>query len=261
MEAFLEQRDGQFVPGPWARGPWGEDSLHGRVLAGLFAREIEHAHGDPEFHTSRLTVDLFRMPRRTPLSVASEVVREGRRIRVVSGTMHSEGVEIARMTAVLLRRSETAPGNVWKPPSWNVPAPDEIGPRTRDEGFDPPWEMRAISGPAFGGSDRKRAWLRETRELVAGEPLSPFTRVALAADIASPMANSGDRGLQFVNADITLYLHRLPAGEWLGWEVASHQSEAGIAVGECTIYDEQGPIGTSTVCAVSNARQRSGETS
>ena len=77
MEAFLEQRDGQFVPGPWARGPWGEDSLHGRVLAGLFAREIEHAHGDPEFHTSRLTVDLFRMPRRTPLSVASEVVRGG----------------------------------------------------------------------------------------------------------------------------------------------------------------------------------------
>jgi acyl-CoA thioesterase len=255
QRAFLEEIDRSFAPGDQARGPWGEDSLHGRILAGLFAREFERAYGAADFQFSRLTVDLFRMPRMQPLSVQVEAIREGRRIRAVAGSIQSGGVEIARATAILLRRSETTPGKVWKPAPWDAPLPDEIEPPPRrGEGWVPAWEMRSFSGPAFGGSGQKRAWLRDTRELVAGEPLSPFVRVALAADIASPMANSGDAGLEYVNADITLYLHRLPVGEWLGWEVATHQNESGVAVGGCTIYDEQGAVGSSTVCAVSNTR-------
>ena len=62
----------------------------------------------------------------------------------------------------------------------------------------------------------------------------------------------GDPDFHF--SRLTIDLHRLPVGEWLGWEVATHQSDAGVAVGGCTIYDQQGPIGTSTVCAVSSAR-------
>ena len=38
----------------------------------------------------------------------------------------------------------------------------------------------------------------------------------MAADFTNPLANSGDQGLEFVNADYTLYLHRLPVGEWIG---------------------------------------------
>lgn len=146
---------------------------------------------------------------------------------------------------------------MWSPEPWDAPPPDETPPTPRSRGgFDPPWEMRAIGGPAFGVAGRKRAWLRDTRELVAGEPLSPFARVALAADIASPMANSGEAGLAYVNADLTLYLHRLPAGEWIGFDVTHHHSAEGIAVGGCTVYDEQGPIGTSTVSAIANAWPR-----
>jgi acyl-CoA thioesterase len=92
--------------------------------------------------------------------------------------------------------------------------------------------------------------LRETHALVAGEALTPFVRVAGSADFVSPLANSGDSGLHYVNADITLYLHRLPEGEWVGYEVSSHQSDAGIAVGDCTLYDERGAIGKSAVAAI-----------
>ena len=67
---------------------------------------------------------------------------------------------------------------------------------------------------------------------------------------------SRSSGLSFVNADITLYLQRLPATEWLGFEVASHQSVDGIAVGETTLYDEVGPIGKGLVCAVANRRMK-----
>jgi acyl-CoA thioesterase len=75
------------------------------------------------------------------------------------------------------------------------------------------------------------------------------------ADFTNPFANSGSAGLQFVNADITLYLSRLAQGEWLGFEVTSHQADDGVAVAECAMYDEAGPIGRSVVCAVANRRR------
>ena len=81
-------------------------------------------------------------------------------------------------------------------------------------------------------------------------------RAAAAADFANPLSNGGDAGLNFVNADVTLYLHRLPVGEWIGFEVASHQSASGVAVGECTLYDVEGPIGRSAVCAVAQIQRR-----
>jgi acyl-CoA thioesterase len=104
--------------------------------------------------------------------------------------------------------------------------------------------------------EQKRTWIRENRELIEGEALTPFLRAAVAADFTNPFANSGDAGLNFVNADITLYLHRSPVDEWIGFEVASHQSDEGIAVAECTLYDVQGAIGRSTVCGVANQRRR-----
>jgi acyl-CoA thioesterase len=116
------------------------------------------------------------------------------------------------------------------------------------------WDTRPIDG-AFGTVEQKRCWMRENRELIAGEPLTPFIRAAVACDFTNPFANSGDRGLEFVNADITLYLHRLPAGEWIGFEVNSHQSSEGVAVAECTLYDTEGAIGTSAVCGVGQRRR------
>jgi hypothetical protein len=92
------------------------------------------------------------------------------------------------------------------------------------------------------------------RELIGGEPLTPFSRVALAADFASPFANAGDKGLGYINSDVTLYLHRLPTTEWVGFEVVNHQATAGVAVGECYVYDEAGPIGSSTVAALAQKR-------
>ncbi|MFN0145035.1 MAG: thioesterase family protein, partial [Dehalococcoidia bacterium] len=119
---------------------------------------------------------------------------------------------------------------------------------------EPMWDSRVIDH-GFGAVAQKNTWLRESRALVEGEPLTPFLRAAVAADFTNPFANSGDQGLQFVNADITLYLHRLPAGEWLGFQVVAHHASEGVAVGECVMYDVAGPIGRSTVCGVANVRR------
>jgi acyl-CoA thioesterase len=96
--------------------------------------------------------------------------------------------------------------------------------------------------------------MSEVRELVEGVPLTPWMRAALAADFTSPFANSGDKGLGYINTDITLYLHRLPKEEWIGFEVATHHAADGVAVGECFLYDKEGAIGTSTVTGLAQRR-------
>ena len=73
---------------------------------------------------------------------------------------------------------------------------------------------------------------------------------ATSADLSSPVANSGAGGLDFINADITLNLARLPRSQWLGYETIFHQNSDGIAAASCVVHDLEGAIGLSTVSAV-----------
>ena len=243
--------ESRFEPTDIARGPWGHESLHGHVLGGLMAHVIEHDHGDPGFLPARFTVDMFRPPKYAPVTISTRVARAGNRVRVIDASLVVDEVEIARGSALMLRRAEDPDGTVWGPEDWDVPAPEELDPTGADR--DPTWETRFISGSARS-SERRRSWMREVRELVSGTELTPWVRSAMAADFTNPLANSGDSGLEFLNADYTLYLHRLPVGEWIGVEATSHHSAEGVAVASGALYDEGGPIGRSAVAAIANRR-------
>ncbi|MGE5596292.1 MAG: acyl-CoA thioesterase domain-containing protein [Hyphomicrobiales bacterium] len=248
---------GRYIPNPIARGPWDANSLHARVLAAVIAHELEINWASDEFHCARLTLDLYRLPTLAPAEVTSRAIRDGNRIRVIELEYHSQGTSFAHATAVLLRRTTNPPGQRWSPPNWNAPHPDTLESAHASQSlrdWEPMWETRRITAWQER-IEQQQAWLRETRPLLEGVELTPFVRAASAADWTNPFANWGTEGLQFINADITMYLHRYPVGEWIGFEVASHHSQDGIAVGDCTMYDLEGPIGKSTVCAVSNQRR------
>ncbi|MBR7674746.1 thioesterase family protein [Streptomyces daliensis] len=245
----------EFLPAPHARSWWAPGMLHGRLLGGLAARALDRDHGDDGLHLSRLTVDLFRNAPMAPVRVETTRVRDGRRIRVADAVVHGEGGPVARASAVLLRRAEQPSGNVPATPAWDAPAPEAFT-AARDE----PWtiwmfdeENRPIRRWEEGVG-RRRAWLRDGCELVADEPLSPLIRTALAADAASPLSHAGDAGLQFINADYTVCLSRLPLSEAIGLESAAHSSDEGIAVGHVTLHDTSGPIGYCMTTAVANVR-------
>ena len=247
---FFTREGDSYRPGPVSRGPWSQTSLHARVVAGLLGAEIERLHGGPEFMPARLTLDLWRLPDLSPAAVIMRPVRDGGRLKVIDAEYVSGGVSYARATCQLLRRTANPPGRVWSPPKWDAPAPDNIPPPPRGIGdLGGMWATRPIVG-SFGGDGPRRIWMKEVRELVGGEPLTPFVRAALAADFASPFANAGDQGLAWINSDITLYLHRLPVTEWIGVEVVNHQATDGVAIAECWFHDEDGPIGTSSVAAL-----------
>jgi hypothetical protein len=253
-------RDGRaFVPHPVCRGPWDPNSLHGRVIAGLLGSEIDIRHGSHEFQLARLTIDLWRLPTFVPIEVSTDLVREGGRIRVVDAECIAAGQSVGRATGVLLRKGEQPEGQIWSPAPWDMPHPDTIAPEplppNLPEGWQPMWETRSPDGVSFGTAARKRVWMREVRPLVDGEPLTPVQRVALACDYTNPLANSGTAGLGFINVDITLYLHRLPVSDWLGFEVEDHGSTEGVCLGASRLYDVEGPIGHSIVAGLAQRRR------
>ena len=253
-EPFFRRVGETYQPTPSSRGPWSPTSLHGRVVAGLLAHEIEQRYGEPDFMPARFTIDMYRLPDLSAATLKVTPIREGHRIKVIDAEYSVNGLSMARATCVFLRKSENPEGNVWTPPNWDAPKPADIpAPEDQRSAMGGMWATRQISG-GFGTVGEKRLWMSEVRDLVEGEAFTPFTRVAVAADFASPFANSGDQGLGWINADITLYLHRLPVTEWIGFEVKNHGATAGVAIGECWLYDEQGPIGTSSVMALAQRR-------
>jgi hypothetical protein len=250
----------ELIPAPHARGPWAPDMMHGRLLGGLMARAIEREHADEGLHVARLTVDLFRRAGVVPLRVATRRVRDGARVRVVDATVTTGDGEVARASAVLLRRGARPPGEGYATPDWDAPEPDRLGPPLTGVPFEL-WLLSAGDGGDGGGEERtwesakrRRAWVREAHELVEGESVSPFVRVALAADITSPVALFSTAGLYYINADYTLTLGRLPVSEAIGFESGGNLSDDGVAVGTCTLYDSAGPIGTCAVTALAMSR-------
>ena len=254
-EPFFAKQGDAYIPNTVANGPWNPDSMHGRVVIGLLAHAIEESHGSPDFVPARLTVDMFRLPDiHTPITVTTKRLRDGLRIRLVEAEFFSGNTSMARASCQLLRRTENAPGNVWSPQNWDAPMPDTIpAPTDPRLGMNGKWTTRPIVGH-MGSLGPRRLWMSEVRELVDGVPMSPFVHVATGADFASPFANAGDRGLGYINSDVTLYLHRLPLTRWIGFDVVNHHASEGVAIGECWLYDEKGPIGTSTVAALAQKK-------
>lgn len=251
--AFFEPTDAGLVPHPDARAPWSPDMLHGRLLAGLAAWAIEREHGEDGFVPTRLTVDLYKAPAMAPTTVTTTLVRAGGRVRAIDALLIVGGENVARASTLWLRRGGTPEGEdaIPRTAMWDAPPP-------ADDDADPVmwFDVRPIGDRGFGapGPEPRRVWLRDHRPLVAGATFTPFVRAALCADFASPFANSGPSGLDYINADLTLHLGRLPIGEWIGIETNERIAADGVSVAECSYFDQTGPIGFSSVCAVVTPR-------
>src|SRR6202790_4629889 len=103
---FTRERDA-FIPTKVANGPWDRNSLHGRVIIGLLAFEIEQRHGADDFVPARLAVDMVRLPNLSPIEVKTRIIRDGLPIKVVEAEFFSGGVATARASCQLLRKTES----------------------------------------------------------------------------------------------------------------------------------------------------------
>lgn len=246
FSAYFLRDENCYVPTAIARGGWGP-TISGHVVGGLLAWAVEHDVDDPELHPARLTVDLPAPTALEPVEVHTHVHHDRRRLRLVEAVLTQQGATVARASALFLRRGQQPQGDVWSPPVQMPPLPIEqngnhpsLFIRTYGWGAgvqnpDPEWDD--APGPKY-------TWLEETRPLVDTEPLSAFTRAAMAGDVTASIANWGTRALQFINVDYTLTLSRLPEGPHIGLASLAHYSDDGIAVGSAVLVDHSGPVGS-----------------
>ncbi|MCV7370788.1 hypothetical protein CRI77_19675 [Mycolicibacterium duvalii] len=247
-----------YVPTALARGPWGP-SLSGNYVGGLLGRTAEQAVDDVDLQPARLTVDLLRPVALQPVQVRSSVVRDGRRLRLVDTVMTQNDVIVARSSALFLRRGEHAENAVWTTPITMPAIPpepdvvdDDLPMLLHSFGRDPVAGSRGVGVTEWRHDGQKFAWVRETKLLVDDEPLSPFTRAVMAGDVTSSLTHWGTEGLQFINADYTVTLSRLPQGVYIGLASVTHYRHAGVATGVATLFDETGPIGSGMATALTN---------
>jgi hypothetical protein len=255
--AFFVADADTYVPTPLARGPWGP-SISGNFVGGMLGRTIERDAGDPDLQPARLTVDLLRPAALEPLEIHTSVVRQGRRLRLVDAVMTQAGTIVARASALFLRRGQQPADQVWTSPVAMPAMPPELDEPAEGvpimlwaQGRDP--ELgKAGELAEWQHAGPKYAWVRDTTPLVEGEPLTPFTRAAMAGDVTSSLTHWSTGGLHFINADYTLTLSRLPEGPYLGLAALTHYSHAGVATGVATIVDQFGPIGSAVATALAN---------
>lgn len=255
--AFYVPVGDAFAPTDWARGPWGQ-TISGNYVGGLLGHVIERDAADPELQPARLTVDLFRPALLAePVRVETGVVREGRRLKLVDATMTQSGTVVARANALFLRRGEQPAGERWSTavtmpavPPVPEPVPDDVVTLVWTYGKDGDTPSFGLGAWAYHGP--KYIWTRDVATMVDGIELTPFTRAAMAGDMASSLTHFGADGLPFINADYTLTLSRLPEGPYLGLAALTHHSHAGVATGTALVVDASGPIGTATATALAN---------
>jgi len=248
------------VPQDIARSLWRADQMHGVATSGALAREVENAvlaAGRTDLRPARYTVDLFKAPSMGPCQLSSSVVREGSRLMLLDAELAQDGVVVARASALFLKATENPDGQVWGPENPPQPPPLDIA-EVSDEPRVPIFFSDGIGWSQnfaeHQNGGRKQTW-QTALGIVVGEQPTPFQGLAGAADSTSMIVNWGTAGVQYINTDITLAISRVPVSQEIGLSAISWYSHDGIATGTAAVFDRQGPIGTSTVTSISNARR------
>jgi hypothetical protein len=215
---YLPLGEGHFESTPATAGPWSADAQHGGPPSALLARAFERVEPDPNQRLARLTVEILRPVPVRPVTVTARIVRPGRRVSLIEGRLRVDGEDYLLARGWRIGRPDTpTPVGGARAGSPPLPGPAPL----------PDWEgafaggyMRAVevrqTAGVFAGAGPGAAWLRARVALVEGEEPSPFQRTAIVADSGSGVSQGVDhRRWLAINVDLSLSVHRDPAGEWI----------------------------------------------
>jgi len=248
-QAFYVPEGDRFAATGHTQWPWGPGYQHAGPPSALLARAIRKTVADdPALRVIRLTAELFAPVPITTVEIATSVLRAGRKVRRIEATLAAEGKVLIRATALCARtvgvELPTLPEDRrarMKPPERGEPHQFSVV-RGEVVGYAAAVETRRVAG-GFGVNPTA-VWIRPRVSLVLGEPLSPLDRVLIAADSGNGCAVVLDPArFTFINADLTVALHREPEGEWVCLEASTWPEPTGVGLTESRLHDEQGPIG------------------
>jgi Thioesterase-like superfamily len=253
---FVREGD-RFVATELARGPWDPEAQHGGAPAALLVRAFEQLGVPGELMLARATYEFLRPVPLAALSVSASVMRSGRRVALVEGSISAdEGLEVVRARGLYVRRTDVSGSVASRLPVGPLEGvPNDL----RSDAEHPTFatdamDIRFVEGK-FWELGPATAWFRLRVPLVAGERPSGLQRLAAAADFGngiSPVVPWKDH--LFINPDLSFYLEREPAGEWVCLSSQTRVVSGGVGVAESVLYDDDGRVGRAVQALVVERR-------
>jgi hypothetical protein len=245
-EAFFVPLDGppgHFSATPHTGGPWAAELQHAGPPTALLARELLRVAPRERF-AARLTFELLGPIPVADVEVSAAIERPGRSVDLGAATLSAGGRDVIRATAWFVAPSPISVEADFTPPP--LPA--------RDARLPPPWDRSGyvsamrwrFTRGGFGQLGPATVWGSMRVPLIAGEDPDPLTRLLTLVDSASGVSAVFDtHDWLFINPELTVHLHRLPDGEWIGLEAETLISAGGAGLTTATIFDRRGAVGRS----------------
>jgi hypothetical protein len=246
---FMSGPEGGFTATEMARGPWDAEAEHGGAPAALLMRAFEELPAPEPLMIARVTYEFMRPVPLGPLDLRAEVVRPGRRVQLLEASVFSpDGTEVLRARALQVARADDDAGAQFDPPPEAGPEQGRLDAPRLPLGAMPFFgsdaiEIRFVAG-AFNELGPATAWFRLKVPLVDEQEPSALQRLAAAADFGNGIAASlpWDQWI-FINPDLTLYVERVPVGEWICLDSRTIISGGGVGLAESVLYDQRGRVG------------------
>ncbi len=262
--------DAYFLPGPESttdtgqftrtftatehtESPWGRGFQHGSPPAALITHVLEQVVPETGGRLVRVTTELLGAVPLGELHAVGRVVRPGRRICLVEAVVTDPaGREVIRGSGWWVRARDTAgietPGERSGADEAGASSATGMVPleEATSTAFAEMWSSGYIDSLVTRGAPGQ-LWLHSRIPVVAGIPDSPWTRLAAVADVANGTNPTLDpKSWTFMNTDLSIQLHRLPRGQWIGISAEASYGPDGIGLTSGRIHDLDGPVGTTS---------------
>jgi Thioesterase-like superfamily len=268
-----------YIPSVLTRGPWSPDAQHGGPPAGLAAHLLQQFEGGDTMFLARTTVELLRPVPLRPLTARVRLVRPGKKVQLVEASLWANGApdaagatEVVRALGLRIRRSAESAQSAESAESAvsamndaglldsvdsanaEVDARDHMH-STPDDGVASTHEFGTLGFHAEAVELRfvkssmlipgpGTMWARLKQPILASAPAVGVPLAVALSDFGNAVSSVVDmEQWSYINADLTVSLHREPVGEWICLDGVTRVSSLGVGQAMTSLHDVEGPIG------------------
>ncbi len=195
---------------------------------------------------ARITSDLLRpVPLHSPLTVHSQILRDGRRLQLAEITISVDQMRVAHASVLRVQKARQN-SQIGAEVTLDMEVPnDRASVYPLPDGFAELFTVVAVDGVP-GQGDRRRVWFRFDDVLVDGSVSTPLQRAVAAADFGGGMSSPLDyTEWAYPSVDLTVSFHRQPIGAWTLVDACSSITHDRLAICHANLFDEKGLFGHS----------------
>lgn len=235
MPIFKKDEKNCWISAPTAMGPF--MGLQGGAIAGLLVHEIEQRGADLDLGiAASASIEFLRPTSTEPLSTKLRVVRQGRRVSVLTNSASCNGAQTAIATVNFIKPVETKAVQVAALKPYVLDDLAILPPRKAPHGG--PWMMDNFE---VRSANDGIVWFRYRDDIVAD--VMPLARILGPADWAHGIARPTKPRLADPNVNLQVAISRYPVGVDIGIRAQTEWTQTGIGLGGGDLYDRNGPFG------------------